>query len=160
MNSLKERRIGVTSTTKAITTTLFIFGSLIAGFMGMNLSFSQTAMAQPQGPPEDTPPENPQCPDGARFERGECIVEVCPPETDLELNDKCYEEVDKVPTCPNPPFTNLLADGKCHPNTNPSSAGRDPVLACPPETDLEYQGNCYVELDKIEERTRPGVGNN
>lgn len=93
MNPLKERR--TVTTTKAITT-LFISSALVVGFMTMSLGLSQTASAQPQ--------ETPQCPPGSTFRPGSSdgpagcvtIVEVCPPGTDLEQDDKCYEEVDKI----------------------------------------------------------------
>jgi hypothetical protein len=117
MNPLKERRIA--STTKTITT-LFICGSLLVGFMVMSLSFTQPAMAQ-RGPPQ----EPPQCSPGERFVPGEgCTKDVCPPETDVERDDKCFEivevELEKI---------------------------------CPPETDREdpITGECFVEeeVDKV-----------
>lgn len=149
MNPLKERR--TVTTTKAITT-LFISTALVVGFMTMSLGLSQTASAQP----------TPQCPEGTTFDRGECIaiVEVCPPGTDLEQDDKCFEEVDKTEQCLTPPRIHLV-NGVClpSPEANPAS-GTAPTLACPPETDLEQDDKCYVEVDKIEEeeRTRPGQG--
>ena len=184
MNPLKER----TATTNAIKT-LFICSALLVGFMSMSLGLSQTASATAQGPPEGRPPETPQCPPGSTFNRGECTTLVCPPETDVERDDQCFveEEIPRdFPTCPNSPFTNLLADGKCHPNTNPNSQGIAPVLVCPPETDVERGGECFVleevdkvcppetdfergdecidlqeeELEKIPETSRPGRGNN
>lgn len=163
MNPLKER----TEARKTITT-LFIGSALLIGFMGMSLSFTQTAMAQPESNPSENRP-TPQCPEGSTFERGECTTIECPPESFEREDGSCFEIVEEeipkdFPTCPNSPFTHLLADGRCHPNTNPMSASQPPVLVCPPETDVERDGKCFVEVevdvDPIEESTRPGQGNN
>jgi hypothetical protein len=97
---------------------------------------------------------------GCYFSRGECTTLECPPETDLEVDDQCFEEVAKVPTCPTAPFTHLLSDNLCHPNNNLSSAGQTPVLDCPEETDLEQGGKCFVELEPEVVTTHPGRGNN
>ncbi len=232
MNPLKERRTAA-AITKTIAT-LFICASLLVGFMGMSLSFTQPAMAQagppedtpqgppeedtttteedtttteedtttteedttttittqgggppadtPQGPPADTPrgppEEPPQCSPGERFVPGEgCIKDVCPPETDVERDDKCFEivEVELQKICP--PGTDREVDGKCideqelakvpgacpathpvpapdnkcaerlNPAGNPAGERIERPLVCPPGTDREEGGKCIDEVE-------------
>jgi hypothetical protein len=164
MNLQKER----TEVGKIITT-LFICGSLLVGFMGMSLSLTQTAMAQPQGPPEGRPPQDPQCPDDAiRFERGQCIVEserhceglgedfVLNPENELECIAPAEPELvcpegageldeesglcKELPDCPATHPYNTVRD-RCERPANPPGTPGGPCPAANDEHDPLGPGN-------------------
>jgi hypothetical protein len=148
MNPLKERR--TVTTAKAITT-LFICGSLLVGFMGMSLSFTQTAMAQ-VGPPADTP-QGPPEEDTTTTEEDTTTTEE---DTTTTEEDTTTTEEDTTTTLATPQGLGVPGDSPQGPPLDPPTdtprgppegrpQERQETPQCPPGTDRFVQGQCEAD---------------